>query len=606
MKKIYYLLSFLACMSFSSCKDFLETQPTDFLAPEIYYQTQDQLNYARASVYHTLGAGQLYGVNAHYLLGWTADEGYLNRATLNTAPVYYAFTSSEIYSSSYWSILYNGINRANVVLANVDNNPEIPQTFRDEIRGEVLFLRAYYYFMLVQYYGGVPLKLTPTSSIANTDLARATTREVYDQILKDMTEAEKLVPGIKTLGFSGRVSKSAVRGILARVNLHMAGHPLKDASRLEEVKKWAKMVMDDAEAGHDLNPSYSQIFINYAQDKYDIKESIWEVEFWGNRTDSYTEGSYLGFINGPSSTNALTGRGDAYMSTTAKFYDSFEPGDLRKGWNIAFFAYDATGPSGSKTYTPATGEAPNDANKFLRQPGKWRREYESLSPKFPQYAPTNFPLLRFSDVLLMYAEASGPTAEAIAAVNRVRQRSWSTGIKTITVTDGGSGYTTAPTVTIGGNGGATATATIADGKVTGITLDRDAITLYKVGKYTTPPTITISGGGGSGATATATIHTKEEANLTAAQTANAEAFLQVIQEERMRELAFEGLRKADLLRWGRFVETMQDVGNKFRIAAPTNASIKAYANVEEKHYLLPIPSTETAVNTAIVQNPGWE
>lgn len=606
MKKRYFLLCLLASMTLNSCQDFLETTPTDFLAPETYYETEAQLNFARASVYHTLGAGQLYGSYANYLLGWMADEGYMNRSTLNSAPVYYAYTSSETYSSAYWTNLYNGINRANVLLANLDKNPGIDQQYRDQIRGEVLFLRGYYYFLLVQYYGGVPLKLSPTNSVAEVDIPRASIREVYDQILQDMTAAEALVPGIRELGFGGRVSKSAVRGILARVNLHMAGQPLKDASRLAEVVKWTKMVMDDAEAGHDLNPSYSQVFINYAQDKYDIKESIWEVEFWGNRSDSYTETGNVGYINGPSTNNLATGRGDAYMSITSNHYDVYEPGDLRKGWNIVFFAYNSTGAGGSKTFSAATGEATSEANKFVRHPGKWRREYELLLPKFPQQTPINMPLLRYSDVLLMFAEASGPTAEAIAAVNKVRRRSWSTGIRTITVTDGGSGYTSAPTVSFSGNGGAGATATVQDGKVTAITLNRDAVTLYQSGQYTSAPTITLSGGGGSGATAVATIHSLAEADLSETQTASPQAFLQAIQEERMRELNFEGLRKADLLRWGIFVETMQDVANKFRVAAPTSANIKAYANVEPKHLLMPIPSSETNVNEAIIQNPGWE
>ncbi|RZA01364.1 MAG: hypothetical protein EOP11_17475, partial [Proteobacteria bacterium] len=102
----------------------------------------------------------------------------------------------------------------------------------------------------------------------------------------DMEAAEQLVPDITTVGYSGGVSKSAVRGMLARVNLHMAGEPLNDKTRYAEASKWAKKVMDDALAGHELNPSYAQVFINVAQDKYDIKESIWEVEFTGNRTDA--------------------------------------------------------------------------------------------------------------------------------------------------------------------------------------------------------------------------------------------------------------------------------------------------------------------------------
>ncbi len=133
------------------------------------------------------------------------------------------------------------------------------------LRGEVLFLRAYYYFILVQYYGGVPLKLVPTEDIVNVDIPRNTIAETYDQILKDMEAAETLVPAIKTLGFGGAISKSAVRGYLAKVNLTMAGAPLNDKTRYAEASKWAKMVMDDADAAHSLNPSYPQVFMNWQE-----------------------------------------------------------------------------------------------------------------------------------------------------------------------------------------------------------------------------------------------------------------------------------------------------------------------------------------------------
>ena len=166
-------------------------------------------------------------------------------------------------------------------------------------------------------------------------------------------------------------------------------------------------------------------------------------------------------------------------------------------------------------------------------------------------------LLRFSDILLMYAEAEnelkGPTADAVEAFNKVRRRAWSTGIKTITVTNGGAGYTTAPTVNISGNGGATATATVSGGRVTAITLDRDpmAVSFFNEGKYSSVPTITLTGGGGSGATATATISRATEGNIAPA---TKEAFLAAIQDERMREFNFENMRKADLLRWGTFLK----------------------------------------------------
>lgn len=607
MKKKQYLI--IMAVILVACNDFLDTVPSDFLAPETYYHTEEQLNYAKASVYDNLGTTNLWGTRANYLLGFAADEGYMNRSSLTVGPWFHNNTPSDGYNSGFWQNLYNGINRANNVLANVDNNTGLSQEFRDHVKGEVLFLRGYYYFLLAQFFGGVPLKLTPTVSVEDVDTPSVNVRTVYEQIIKDMTEAEGLVMDITDIGFGGQISKSAVRGLLARVNLYMAGNPVNDVSKYTEAKKWAKMVIDDPVAIHSLNPSFAQVFINYAADVYDIRESIWEVEFWGNRQDSYTETGQVGWHNSlrvPSSATN-TGRADAYMSISSKLYDSFEPGDLRKFWSIQFFTYNSTGENGAKTFT---GEATTAAQKFARNPAKWRREYETLLPKHATTTPQNMPLLRFSDILLMYAEAenelNGPTAEAIAAVNQVRQRAWAAGIKSITVTNGGSGYATAPAVTFSGNGGAEATATITNGTVTAITLTRDPISFYKLGSYSSPPTITINGGGGTGAEAIAEIYSREEANLKPEDYASKESFRQLIMDERMRELNFEGMRKSDLIRWGIFVETMQDMANYIALQVPTAWYIKAYNNVEARHLLMAIPTAELNVNLALKQNAGWE
>lgn len=611
MKIKYYILALLFTISISSCEKFLDTEPTDFLSPSNYYETEQQLQYARAGVYSILGNNAIYGNNSNYLLAWSADEGYMNRATLTTGPWNYFYSTADQYNAAYWANLYNGINRANVLLANLDKNPTIPQEKRDVIRGETLFLRGFFYFMLVQYYGGVPIRTEPTISVEDVDIPKATVRAVYDQILADMTQAEPLVPGIQTLGFGGAISKSAVRGLLARVNLTMAGSPLKDVSRYPEAKKWAKMIIDDAAAAHALNPSYPQIFKNLASDKYDIKESIWEIEFWGNLTDEYTETTNQGWINGPASlVTSATGRADSYMSITAKFYNIFEPGDLRKWFSIAHFAYANTSVNGEKTMAalPATELA-----KYALRPAKWRREYETLLPKAATRTPQNVPVLRYTDVLLMYAEAenaiSGPTPEIIGIINSVRQRSWSSGVNSIQVTSPGSGYTSAPTVTFtGGGSGAAATATInAAGQITGINLTRDlaGVTFFTEGKYTSAPVVTITGGGGTGATAVAKINSVTEANLKTEQTASKESLLAAIQDERMREFNYEGLRKADLLRWGIFLQTNRDMGNTAQQDAPGQFYVRYYTNVSERDLLSPIPTSEMTVNQGIEQNPGW-
>src|SRR5690606_32850028 len=127
MKRIYYLLTLLLIMSASSCKKFLETKPTDFLNPLNYYETEAQLQAARASVYDILGGGALWGSYANYLLAWSADIGYMNRSSLTTGPWNYFYSSSDTYNDRLWSDLYSGINRANVLLENVDKNPELSQ-----------------------------------------------------------------------------------------------------------------------------------------------------------------------------------------------------------------------------------------------------------------------------------------------------------------------------------------------------------------------------------------------------------------------------------------------------------------------------------------------
>ncbi|RNC67038.1 RagB/SusD family nutrient uptake outer membrane protein [Proteiniphilum sp. X52] len=610
-KNSYIVICLSAFVSFFSCSDFLDPKPTDFLFPGNYYQTEDELNTALTGVYDALGNGSLYGNNALYLFGWEADEGYMNRSSISTGAFRSNHSSGDSYLTNLWNILFSGINRANLLLASVDNNPDIDLKIRDNVRGQALFLRGYFYFILVQNFGGVPIKTTPSNSVKDVHIPRNTVKEVYDQILSDMTAAEPLVQDISDIGFGGRVSKSAVRGILARVCLTMAGYPLQETARYADAANWAKKVIDDGT--HSLNPSFPNIFITLAQDKYDIKESIFEVEFWGNGTDSYNEYGRNGWINGVyshSSNNATVGRSDAYMSYSHKLYSAYEVGDNRKYWCIPHFRY--VNNTGAKTLISAPSFT---ASYLYRSPGKFRREYETLSPRMATYTPQNVQLLRYADVLLMYAEAlneanGGPTPEAIDAVNQVRRRAWSTGIREITVTDGGSGYTSAPTVTISGGGGsgAKAVATVRDGVVTRISLVRDStgVQFYQNGSYTSEPTVTISGGEGSGATATASIFTPSDADVTAEYTASREKFREFIQNERLRELCFENQRKADLIRWGIYYEAMQAEAAIMQLIMPGSVYISYYTNVEvPKHLLYPIPDVEMINNTAMTQNPGW-
>ncbi len=424
MKFTYTLLTILLVMATSSCKKFLDTQPTDFFSPASYYTTEEHLNFGLAGVYDMLGSTKLYGAQLHTRHNFEADEGFYNSTAQFTGPAVHNYTANDPEIKEFWRYLYIGVTRANAFLAAIDRNSEIDQAIRDRVRGEALFLRGYYYFLLVQNFGGVPILLTPTISPDDVGIPKSSEKQVYEQIIEDMEKAEALVDAIQVVGHGGRVSKSAVRGILARVCLHMAGEPVKDISKYERASYWAKMVMDDAAAGHALNPDFSDVFINYSADKYDIKESIWEVEFYGNNTDATQEGGYVGSWIGIRNTGDNNiGYGFGRILVTGKLYRTYEVGDLRKDWSITNFAYRADGTKSAYAINPL----PKD--QYNRNPAKYRREFEVVLPKAAQQTPINFPLLRYADVLLMYAEAENeingsPTASGLEAINKVRRRAF--------------------------------------------------------------------------------------------------------------------------------------------------------------------------------------
>jgi hypothetical protein len=666
MKKLLFSLLILGT-GLVSCKKFLDTVPTDNLLPEEYYNSEAKLLNALAGVYYPLSSAALYGtfLSSDFNI---SDEAFYQRAAQTTGVVVYNFDYADNSVAALWQQCYVGIERANTLIANI-NVANIDEAKRNPILGEALFMRGYYYFLLASNYGDVPLKIEPTKSPAAEDvqLPRTPVKEVYAQVLADMVKAEGLTSKISDLGFSGRVAKTTVQGILARVCLTMAGTPLKDESKYADARAWALKVKESGE--HRLNPSYKQLFVNMHQDFYDIKESMWEVEFKGNGADGLGSGGRVGGLGGIQM-QVATGIGlkigycYGFLHTTAKLFNLFQPGDLRRDWNLAQFNYIATYPD-RYYYNYYTS-----AQIYNRDAAKFRREAYVLDNKNQNITPINYPLLRYSDVLLMLAEAenhlNGPTELAYDAINQVRRRAYGfdpaaagasvSVVNTLTLaTAGNTGYLLTinnipVTLTGGGGTGATADATVSasTGKVV-------AIAITNPGKgYTSAPTVTIGTpwvtsiayaagtqvfngnnvytvttagtstataptqtSGASSATVTGAVFTY--AGLRATATAsiatstvdlgglNPDSFQQAIEDERSRELCFEALRRPDLIRWGKWVSTMNTIGADIRANAGATFSYGGLAgsNVAPKHVLFPIPAAEITVNKAATQNPGW-
>ena len=382
MKMIKYILFSVSAFLAASCS-LLDTEPQDFIDPNDYYATEGQLQAALNGVYATMAQTGLYGAAMLGRMGLSADIGY-EAYTVDEGTVgYYDVTPADSKIRSYWRELYVGIGRANRLMENI-GEPEMDETERDNIFGQALFLRAYYHFMLTTRFGDVPLVLnTPASGkLADVRIPQTSQRMVYLKIIEDMETAAKLVKPASEVECGGRISQSAVYGILARVCLYMAGNPVNEPGMYVRAKEFAAKVIDTG--FHALNPSYQQVF---------------EI--------GYSIGS---------------------IRATPYFFQLFEDDDERRDWSIADYEFTDEGEK----------KAISSNNMWIRFCGKFRREYELLTPKSTTNTSTNFPILRYSDVLLMYAEAvaadetseAGELTQAYEYLNRVRRRGYGRDVNT--------------------------------------------------------------------------------------------------------------------------------------------------------------------------------
>ena len=428
MRHIIILLILIFVLS--GCKKFLEQHPQDFITPQNYYNNQNEAYSALLGLYSGFTDYNVGLYDAANAGGFNipTDELFRNSVGGNTNNLIIDATLPSI--GNYWNECYKYINNCNSFLENIDK-PVMDSSTREVYRAEARFLRAYYYFILTSNFGNIPLKTKSSVDSLVANIVFTPSNEIYNFIITEMTAAEKNVNDVDpTQGQPVRISKQVVRGILARVNLYMAGYPLLLTDHYKDAAYWAKKVIDANENA--LNPDYHQIWINIAQDAYDLKESMWEAEFTAPAAPYYRASSWIG-QTGPGiacpSTNTVVGYTLDWFKVTytlANLYNT-DTIDARKDWNIAPFYYKGN----------TTWETPRDSlNKTValikqkvidKNPGKGRRKYETVRPA-TSASGQNFPILRYSDVLLMYAEAqnelNGPAdpSTTIDILNLVRQR----------------------------------------------------------------------------------------------------------------------------------------------------------------------------------------
>ncbi|GAB3663164.1 RagB/SusD family nutrient uptake outer membrane protein [Echinicola sediminis] len=403
--KIYTLA--LAALTLEACSDILEKQPLDTINTSNFFRTEEDAINAINGAYQPLQWPKLYNMRM-----WTSDimagnsivgagGGDDGRETQDMSNFVTATDNPGVLD--LWRGPAPGILRANTVLQKVPEM-KIDAEIKDRVLGEAYFLRAHYYFILVRYFGAVPLILEPQNPEDDLRPMRTPKEEVYNQIISDFGMAIDLLPPKSSYSGAdlGRASKGAAAGMLAKVYLTL-GEYGQALSLIEQVES----------LGYALNESYAD---NFNPNLENDQESLFEVQYYGKTSNGFwgneNQASWLSTFTGPRNADMVAG-GYGWNQPTQEFIDAYEPGDLRKDVTVL---YEGAPAFEGKEYDADFSITGYNLRKFLVS--------KSISPDYDTN-PLNFPVLRYADILLMKAEAlneMGRTAEAETPLNQVRER----------------------------------------------------------------------------------------------------------------------------------------------------------------------------------------
>lgn len=498
MKRVKYLF-IIGTIFISSCKKsiFLEEKPADrFVIGNFYNSSSDAVS-AVDAVYN-----KLYGIYDRnmILLGDLSTDNERDGIGMPNSNLqdleYLRFTPENTFIQSMWAQNYSGISRANAAINNISKMSLIDDSLRSRLIAEASFLRALFYFNLVRFYGDVPLILG-LQSVQDAYIRQSPKEEVYKQIIKDLEFAEDNLPLRYNNKDLGRVTKGAAIILLGKV--YLTKHDFQKC-----VNTLSEVIEREGKYGYGLFDNFGDNFKLATQNG---KETIFAVHYSvppGHQNIKMRAEMPKYSIPG-GRVPGISGNSWEADIPTMDLYSRYIDGDTRKD---VTFKTEYVSPENSKTIKSS-----------IPMFGKYFEETITNNG----HCTINTPIIRYSDALLMYAEALneiGKVSKAIPLLNRVRERAFH---------------------------------------------DPD----------------------------------HDYHGLTQSELRN-EIYI-----ERRLEFAGEGKRWFNLVRTGRFYETMKEHGKLE--AQLTDESLKdaISSNVKKYQTLYPVPQRELDVNSKLTQNPGY-
>lgn len=398
MKIIGFFIGSFLLVTGCRKSEFLKENPTDRFVISNFFSGEKDAQAAVDAVYNQLYS--IYQRNIILLNDLPTDDekngiGMPNQFLVDLE--FLRYTSENTFVRDMWSLNYSGIQRANSVLNNI-GTITMDETVKQRLLGEASFLRALFYFNLVRFYGDVPV-IVKLESLQDALIPRAPKEEVYKLIISDLQFAEGNLPKTYAVANLGRATSGAAKILLGKV--YLTRHEFqKCADKLDEVSQ------NESAYGYGLHADFKD---NWRIATENGKEMVFSVQM--SSPPGTPNGQMV--LQGPKYSVPGGGvpglTGNEADIPTMDLYNKYISGDTRKSTT---FKLDYVSPQNGRTYTSS-----------IPLFGKYFEEGQNNAAN----SNVNFHVIRYSDALLMYAEALnevGNTPKAITVLNRVRQRAF--------------------------------------------------------------------------------------------------------------------------------------------------------------------------------------
>ena len=439
-RRIVLALAIASLSGTYACKDYLDVEPVSSVDTEYVFSSVSGANSALVGAYDLLSGDLTYGQRLSSYYPYDSDDIQVSGGTTidqgRRGIARYVLDANNTELLGPWNALYQGVERANVCIANIPKSPlytggtATEQAAMKSLYGQALTLRAQYLLELIRNWGDVPAPFEPAASTPNLSLPNANRDETYDRLLTDLETAAQLVPWRAQAGTTDEhITKGAVKALRARIALYRGGFALRSNGQMERGSNYQRYYeiarnecADIIQSGqHVLNGNYFTLFKNMNELRVDNSEILFEAAMTGA---SAASDSKLGYYTGPRIDQASRyGQANPGLNPLPTYFYAFDSLDTRRDVTITYYSIGNT-----NLQTPTTLLGLTD--------GKFRRDWRNpLLPGLTQYLGYNWPLIRYADVLLMFAEAqselAGPTTAygnltPVAALELVRRRAYRT------------------------------------------------------------------------------------------------------------------------------------------------------------------------------------